>query len=82
MDISYEEALDEISRKLLSFKKEYGSESVLLFSSGGYSGLSKSVDEMFFNYYGGVTKAIGSLCLGAGRDRKAKPHVKDRRNFG
>ena len=68
VDISYEEALDEISRKLLAYKKEYGSESVLLFSSGGYSGLSKSVDEMFFNYYGGVTKAIGSLCLGAGRE--------------
>jgi len=68
VDISYEEAIDEISRKLLSYKKEYGSESVLLFSSGGYSGLSKSVDEMFFNYYGGVTKAIGSLCLGAGRE--------------
>ncbi|MEG0772105.1 molybdopterin-dependent oxidoreductase [Clostridium sp.] len=68
VDISYEEALGEISRKLLSYKKEYGSESVLLFSSGGYNGLSKSVDDMFFNYYGGVTKAIGSLCLGAGKE--------------
>ena len=54
VDISYEEALEEICSKLLSYKTEYGSESVLLFSSGGYSGINKSVDEMFFNYYGGV----------------------------
>ena len=68
VDISYEEALDEISNKLLFYRKEYGPESVLLFSSGGYLGLSKSVDEMFFNYYGGVSTGIGSLCLGAGKE--------------
>ncbi len=68
VDISYEEALDEISSRLLSYKKEYGTESVLLFSSAAYTGISKSVDEMFFNYYGGVSKAIGSICLGAGRE--------------
>lgn len=68
VDISYEEAFDEITNKLLSYKKEYGPESVLLLSSGGYGGLSKSVDKMFFNYYGGATTAIGSLCLGAGRE--------------
>ncbi|WZL72728.1 molybdopterin-dependent oxidoreductase [Clostridiaceae bacterium 35-E11] len=68
IDISYEEALDEISEKLLSFKKAYGSESVLHFSSAGYGGISKSVDKMFFNYYGGVTTSIGNLCLGAGKE--------------
>lgn len=68
IDISYEEALDEISKKLLFYREKYGSESVLHFSSGGYSGISKSVDKMFFNYYGGVTTSIGSLCLGAGKE--------------
>src|SRR5690554_1337872 len=49
-DISYEDAMDEISRKLLYYRQEYGPESVLLYSGGAYKGLSKTVDKMFFNY--------------------------------
>lgn len=66
VDISYEEAIDEISAKLKDIKREYGPEAVLHFYDSGYGGLSKSVDKMFFNYYGGATTHTGSLCWGAG----------------
>lgn len=66
IDISYEEAIDEISEKLINIKKEYGPKAVLHFYDSGYGGLSKTVDKMFFNYYGGATVHTGSLCWGAG----------------
>lgn len=66
IDISYEEAIDEIVEKLTHIKKEYGFEAVLHFYDSGYAGLSKTVDKMFFNYYGGATTHTGSLCWGAG----------------
>ncbi len=68
IDISYNEALTEIADKLKYYKEIYGSESILHFAGGGYSGISKTVDKMFFNYYGGVTTSVGSLCLGAGKE--------------
>ena len=66
IDISWEDALDEIARKLLDAKEKYGASSVMYFNDSGYTGLSKTVDEMFFNYYGGVTIPRGSLCWAAG----------------
>ena len=66
IDISYEEAIDEIATKLKNIKMQYGPEAVLHFYDSGYVGLSKSVDKMFFNYYGGATTHTGSLCWGAG----------------
>ncbi|WP_432663835.1 molybdopterin-dependent oxidoreductase [Wukongibacter baidiensis] len=66
VEISYEEAIDEIANKLSEIKEKYGSEAVLHYYDSGYGGLSKSVDKMFFNYYGGATTHTGSLCWGAG----------------
>ncbi|MBB6217130.1 anaerobic selenocysteine-containing dehydrogenase [Anaerosolibacter carboniphilus] len=66
IDISWEEAIDEIGNKLLEIKREYGTTAVLHYSDAGYGGLSKSVDKMFFNYYGGVTVSRGGLCWSAG----------------
>lgn len=66
INITYEEAIDEISEKLIEIKRKYGSKAVLHYYDSGYEGLSKTVDEMFFNYYGGVTIHTGSLCWGAG----------------
>ncbi len=66
IDISYEDAIDEIANRLTDIKDKYGSEAVLHFYDSGYGGLSKTVDKMFFNYYGGATTHTGSLCWGAG----------------
>ena len=64
--ISWEDALEEISEKLDYIRSEYGSLAVLHYYDSGYGGLSKMVDKMFFNHYGGVTVPRGSLCWGAG----------------
>jgi anaerobic selenocysteine-containing dehydrogenase len=66
IDISFEEALDEIAEKLVKIKEKYGPSAVLHFYDSGYGGISKTVDKMFFNYYGGATVHTGSLCWGAG----------------
>ncbi len=65
-DISWDDALYEITEKLTAIKNQYGSPAVMHFSYSGYGGLIKSVDEMFFNYFGGVTVPHGSLCRRAG----------------
>lgn len=66
IDITWEAAIDEISSKLIKIKNEHGTTAVLHCSDAGYGGLSKSVDKMFFNHYGGVTVSRGSLCWSAG----------------
>lgn len=65
-DISYEEAFNLLVDKLKSIKEQYGSKSVIHYYDSGYTGLSKTVDKMFFNYYGGAAKHSGTLCWGAG----------------
>ncbi len=64
--ISWEQALDEISIKLLEIKNKYGSTSVLHSHDYSNSGLLKNIDKRFFNCYGGVTELTGSICWGAG----------------
>ena len=65
-DISWQDALEEISDNLKRVKNKYGSQAVLHHSYSGHSGLLKSIDNVFFNYFGGVTQHTGSLCLRAG----------------
>lgn len=66
VNISYEEALGEIAEKLVSIKQKYGSQAVLHYYDYGYCGMSKTVDQLFFNYYGGATVHTGGLCHQAG----------------
>ncbi len=64
--VSWPEALDEIVSKLSQTIGEFGSSAILNYAGGGHGGLAKKVDEIFFNYLGGVTVPRGSLCWGAG----------------
>jgi anaerobic selenocysteine-containing dehydrogenase len=65
-EITWDQALDEISENIEQTVKRYGSESILLYSGYGYTGILKDADRMFFNYLGGVSVHCGSLCMGAG----------------
>jgi len=65
-EISYEEAIGLLSEKLSGYIKEYGPESILHYNDSGYGGMSKDVDNIFFNGLGGVTSHTGTLCWGAG----------------
>lgn len=67
VDITYEEAIHEITDKISDVIMRYGSRSILHYFEGGYSGISKRVDAIFFNCLGGATVSRGSLCMGAGQ---------------
>jgi anaerobic selenocysteine-containing dehydrogenase len=64
--ISWNQALEEIAKKMKVIKKDYGSTAVLHSHDYANSGLLVNLDKRFFNCYGGVTEVIGSLCWGAG----------------
>jgi len=64
--ISWEQALDEISAKLKGIKEKYSSTAVLHSHDYANNGILKNLDQRFFNCFGGVTELYGSLCWGAG----------------
>lgn len=66
VQISWEQALDEIAHQLKEIKETYGSTAVLHSHDYANNGLLKNLDQRFFNCYGGVTELYGSLCWGAG----------------
>ena len=66
IQISWEEALKEISEKLIFFKENYNPQSVLFYYASGMSGLLNSVSTNFWKMYGGATTVYGNLCWPAG----------------
>ncbi|MFC3886311.1 molybdopterin-dependent oxidoreductase [Bacillus songklensis] len=66
IEISWNQALDEISQKLKEIKDQYGTTAVLHSHDYANNGLLKNLDKRFFNCYGGVTELVGSICWGAG----------------
>ncbi|ULT59989.1 molybdopterin-dependent oxidoreductase [Neobacillus drentensis] len=66
VEISWEQALDEIAAKFLEIKQTVGTTAVLHSHDYANNGILKNLDQRFFNCYGGVTQVYGSLCWGAG----------------
>ncbi len=67
--ISFEEALDIFTKKLMFYKKKYKSTSILRYSESGDSSVMKNIAwEHFFNYLGGITTPQGSTCWAAGME--------------
>ncbi len=68
IEITWGAAIDLIVEKLSGVLEKSGPLGVAHVHDCGYSGLSKSVDEMFFNHLGGVSveSSGGSLCWKAG----------------
>lgn len=62
IEISYEEAENLVVEHL----QKYDLKSIIHYNDSGYTGISKEVDELFFNHLGGVAKPRGSLCWSAG----------------
>lgn len=65
-EISWEETLNIISEKLQMYKKEFSSSSIIHYAESGSGTVLKRIEDVFFNFYGGVTTTIGSTCWGAG----------------
>ncbi len=65
-EITWEEALSEISATLRRVRAESGPESVLYYAYSGASGLMDAVSLAFWRLFGGYTTTHGSLCWAAG----------------
>lgn len=66
VNISFEEAIDIIADKLKNYKEKYSSNSVMHYSESGSGSVLKGIEDVFFNFYGGITKADGGTCWSAG----------------
>jgi anaerobic selenocysteine-containing dehydrogenase len=64
--ISWDNALNEITEKLNSFKSNFGAQSILFYYASGMSGLLNSVSTNFWRLFGGATTVYGNLCWPAG----------------
>lgn len=65
-EISFEQALDIMAQKMEYYREKYGSQSIFHFEQSGSGGVSKAMEEVFFNFIGGITESKGSTCWGAG----------------
>ncbi len=66
VEISHDEAVDIIAEKLLSIKEKYGPRAVLNYVSDGYGGIKNNIQNIFFDWFGGSSRPVGSLCWAAG----------------
>jgi anaerobic selenocysteine-containing dehydrogenase len=64
--ITWDDAFDTLAEWFTTLKAQDGSPAVLHYQSAGSMGLLKALNDRFFNLWGGVTEAVGSLCSGAG----------------
>jgi anaerobic selenocysteine-containing dehydrogenase len=64
--ITWDDAFDMLAEWLTTVQAQEGSLAVLSYQSAGSMGLLKALNQRFFNLWGGVTEAVGSLCSGAG----------------
>lgn len=65
-EISFEEALSLVAKKLSFYKEKYTSKSILYYEQYGNGALLKSMGDLFFNFFGGVSKSKGGPCWSAG----------------
>ncbi|MDU5107698.1 molybdopterin-dependent oxidoreductase [Clostridium sp.] len=65
-EISFEEALSILTEKLSYYRDKYSSKSILYYEQYGNGALLKSIGDLFFNFFGGVSKAKGGPCWSAG----------------
>lgn len=64
--ISWDEALDTITERLIYFRDHFGPQSVFYYYASGTKGLLNGVGADFWRLYGGYTAAYGDLCWPAG----------------
>ncbi|WP_376774601.1 molybdopterin-dependent oxidoreductase [Clostridium thailandense] len=66
ISISFEEAIDIIANKLKYYKENYSSNVIMHYSESGSGSILKGIEDIFFNFYGGITRANGGTCWNAG----------------
>lgn len=66
IEISFKEAIDIMSQKLKYYKEKYTSHSIMYYTQYGSGSVLKDIGDIFFNFYGGVSKSKGGPCWSAG----------------
>jgi anaerobic selenocysteine-containing dehydrogenase len=64
--ISWDEALEIASSRIMEVKEEYGSSSILYYQGFGARTALQAMNRRFFNLLGGVTTTYGTVCGGIG----------------
>ena len=64
--VPIDEAFDLVAAKLLEFREQFGSASIMNYRCGGSMGMMKYVTDYFFQKFGPVTIKSGDVCAGAG----------------
>ncbi len=64
--VSWDDALTEITERLVTYRRDPGPRSVLYYAASGTKGLLNSVGASFWRMYGGYTTTYGDLCWPAG----------------
>ena len=65
-EIAWADVLDLVAEKMLQYRRESGSESILQYRCGGSLGIMKHVGDYFFEKFGPVTVKSGDVCAEAG----------------
>lgn len=66
MPASWDAALDLAAERLRSIRDQSGAEAVLHYRSGGSLGILKTLNDYFFECFGGARVKRGDICSGAG----------------
>lgn len=66
VEISFYKALKIMAEKLNFYKDKYSSKSILYYEQYGNGSVLKSIGDIFFNFFGGVSKQKGGPCWSAG----------------
>lgn len=66
VEISFYDAIKIIADKLTYYKSKYSSNSVMHYSESGSGSILKGIEDIFFNFYGGITRTDGGTCWSAG----------------
>ncbi|MDQ0151003.1 molybdopterin-dependent oxidoreductase [Eubacterium multiforme] len=66
IEISFDEAINIMAEKLNFYKEKYSSKSILYYEQYGNGSVLKSIGDIFFNFFGGVSKQKGGPCWSAG----------------
>jgi anaerobic selenocysteine-containing dehydrogenase len=64
--VSWQEALDFATERLLTIRQESGAAAIFHYRSGGSLGLLKTLSDYYFQQFGPVTTKRGDICSGAG----------------
>ncbi|HBF3838243.1 Formate dehydrogenase H [Clostridioides difficile] len=65
-EISFDKAIEIMAEKLTYYKEKYTSKSVMHYDQYGSGSVLKYIGDIFFNFYGGVSRHKGGSCWSAG----------------